>query len=137
MATNKTLIFKLKVTAIILVAAGYGWAGGHFIPQDSQLFVYFFQFIILLILLILSIGFFNPQVVGGQVRPHSRWGIIGLNVFTAITLVINIANIIHGFNNTGHDAFGSHNTLADLVPMGIIMIGDIVWLVGTPAVARD
>src|SRR5476651_2622504 len=100
MVMAKTLIFKLRVTAIIMVAAGYGWAGGHFIPADSPIYAYLFQIIVLLILLILSLGFFTAQVVEGQVRPHARWAIIGLNIFTALTLVVNIANVIRGFSNT-------------------------------------
>jgi hypothetical protein len=126
---SKTLIFKLRVTAIIMVAAGYGWAGGHFIPADSPIYAYLFQIIVLLILLILSLGFFTAPVVEGQARPHAGWAIIGLNIFTALTLVVNIANVIRGFSNTAHDPFGSHNTMADLVPIFIIIVADITWLI--------
>jgi len=126
---TSTLIFKTRIAAIILIAAGYGWAGGHFIPANSQPFVYLFQFVMLFILMVLSLGFLSPQVTNGETRPHARWAVIGLNIFAAITLAINIANVVRGTDINNHDAFGSHNTLADLVPIALIMLGDILWLI--------
>jgi hypothetical protein len=123
---GQTLIFKIRITAILLIAAGYGWAGGHFIPADSPFYAYIFQGVIITILLVLSIGFFSGQKIEGKERSHAKWATTGLTIFTALTLIINMANIIHGMNNTA--AFGSHNTAADLVPIGIIMLGDILWL---------
>src|SRR5258708_3004595 len=101
MSTVETLIFKLRVAAILLIAAGYGWAGGHFIPAGSPFVAYLFQGVILLILLILSLGFFNPQA-----RPHARWALRGLTIFAVLTLLINVANIIRGFTNSGASTFG-------------------------------
>jgi cytochrome bd-type quinol oxidase subunit 2 len=127
MITN-TLIFKSRVTAILLIAAGYGWAGGHFIPADSAALVYLFQFVILLILLILSLGFFSGKKAAEHWQPHARWAVIGLNIFTTLTLIINIANIVRGATGAAANSFGSHNTLADLIPIGMIMAGDLLWL---------
>ena len=123
MSKTNLLTFRLRVTSIFLIAAGYGWAGGHFIPAGSPFVAYLFQGIILLILLILSLGFFNQQGL-----PHPRWALRGLTIFAILTLLINIANIIRGFTNTGANTFGSHNTPDDLVPICIILIGDILWL---------
>ncbi len=127
MLTSKTKILKLRVTAILLIAAGYGWAGGHFIPAGSPLIAYVFQAVIFLILLILTLGFFSVPASVAHAKPHAR-AIRGLNIFTILSLVINIANIVRGFTNNGANSFGSHNTPADLVPICIIMAGDILWL---------
>jgi hypothetical protein len=123
MSKINILTFRLRVTAIFLIAAGYGWAGGHFIPAGSPFMAYLFQGVILLILLILSLGFFNQPDL-----PHTRWALRGLSIFAILTLLINIANIIRGFTNNGANTFGSHNTPADLVPICIILIGNVLWL---------
>jgi hypothetical protein len=132
---TSTLIFKLRVSAILFIAAGYGWAGGHFIPANSLPFVYLFQFVMLFILLVLTLGFFSPGATNGQTRLPARWAVIGLNIFAGITLAINIVNVVRGADVNNHDPFGSHNTLADLIPIGIIMAGDCLWLLAL-ALAR-
>ncbi len=113
------LIFKLRVTAIILIAVGYGWAGGHFIPSDSPAIAYLFQAVVIAILLVLALGFFSI--------PRPKWALRGLTIFAAISLVINVANIIKGASGA-ESSFGSHNTLADLVPIGILIVSEILWL---------
>jgi len=118
--------FTTRVAAIMLVAAGYGWAGGHFIPNDAPGLAYVFQAVIILILFGFSIAFAGMQNKGAQ--PKSRWPIKALSVYTLLSLIINIANVIHGAVNNNPGSFGSHNTLPDLVPVTIIMAGDILWL---------
>ena len=117
---------KLRIASIILISAGYGWAGGHYIPSDSPAAAYIFQLIIITILLILCIGFLNLSENG---RLRSHWPIRGLSIFTALSLLINIANIIHGAFYSGKSSFGSHNSFADLVPIGLIITGAILWLI--------
>lgn len=51
--------FKTRCAAIVLIAAGYGWACEHYIPAGSNLTAYLFQFIVLGVLLWLAIGFFS------------------------------------------------------------------------------
>ena len=128
MAMTRIAIFKLQITALLLIAAGYGWAGGRFIPADSPFYAYVFQGVIMTILIVLSTGFLSSLKIEGDVRMPKRWAITGLTIFAALTLIINIANIIHGMYNTAADHFGSHNTPADLVPISIIIAGDILWL---------
>jgi hypothetical protein len=119
-------IFKTRCAAIILIAAGYGWAGGHYIPADSNITAYLFQFIVLGILLWLAIGFFSMI----ETERHKRsWAVNGLTIFSALSFLINIGNIIHGALNHDPRAFGSHNTLADLVPILIILAGTALWLI--------
>ena len=111
--------FSLRCAALLLVTAGYGWAGGHFIPAGSSPWAYVFQFIILLLLLIFGVGFLTATK---QLRLHVR----ALSIFAGLTLVINIANIVQGA--MGGHAYGSHNSFGDLVPIGMILAGDAIWL---------
>ena len=116
----------LRLWSILLVTAGYGWAGGHFIPGDAPIWAYAFQFCMLLILFILAMGFF--KINAGLITSPSRIRrtITGLTIYTILTLLINIANIVRGFIQENH--YGSRNTLADLVPIMLIVTGDIIWL---------
>jgi hypothetical protein len=111
--------FSLRCTALLLVTAGYGWAGGHFIPAGSSPWAYVFQFFILLLLLVFGVGFLTASK---RLRLHVR----ALSIFAGLTLVINIANIIQGA--MGGHAYGSHNSFGDLVPIGMILAGDAIWL---------
>jgi hypothetical protein len=114
--------FKTRCAAIMLIAAGYGWAGGHYIPADSNIFAYLFQFVIIGILLILGINFFSPS-------ENKDWPVKGLNIFAILSLLINVLNIVHGAVNTDPHAFGSHNTFADLVPIALIISGSGLWVI--------
>ena len=116
----------LRLWSILLLAAGYGWAGGHFIPGDAPLWAYAFQFCMLLILFILAMNFF--KVTAGLITSPSRirWNIIGLTIYAGLTLLINIANIVRGVVQDVH--YGSKNTFADLVPIMLIITGDILFL---------
>jgi len=112
---HMSYLFTLRIWAILIVSAGYGWAGGHFIPSDAPVWAYAFQFVLLLVLLILATGFLK-----------ARRNIVGLNIFAVLTLVVNIVNIVRGAVQNG--PYGSHNTIADLVPIILIMAGDLLWL---------
>jgi hypothetical protein len=129
MADHNQTTFKLRTTAIFLIAIGYGWAGGHFIPANAPWLAYLFQAVIILILIVLGLGFFNTSYTRDKSKPVAGWPINGLTIFTVISLLINIANMIMGASNSGQHTFGSHNTFADLVPIGILITGDILWLI--------
>jgi hypothetical protein len=118
--------FRIRTAAIILIAAGYGWAGGHYIPPNSDIFAYLFQFIILVAVLLLGIAFLSDT----KHEPGKRnWSVMGLSIFSVISFLLNILNIIHGAINKDIHSFGSHNTFADLVPIAIILIGTGLWMV--------
>ena len=108
------------------MAAGYGWAGGHFIPTDAPLWAYVFQFAMLLILFLLATGYFKciarPITSPGRMKRYRT----GLTIYAGLTLLINIANIVRGFVSDSH--YGSKNSFADLVPIVLILAGDILWL---------
>jgi hypothetical protein len=120
--------FRLRVTAILLITAGYGWAGGHFIPPDAPFLAYVFQLTILLLLLICAMGFFSISGLPEAARPKRGWAVVCLTVFAALSLLINIANIIRGAMLSPGQAYGSHNSMPDLVPITLLIVGDLLWL---------
>lgn len=117
--------YKIRCAAIILMAAGYGWAGGHYIPADSSLIAYLFQFIVIALLVIMGIHFVSNSINEPQ---SSNWSTKGFTIFSVLSLLINILNVVHGAYNHDVHSFGSHNSLADLVPIAIIIAGTILWL---------
>jgi predicted acyltransferase len=118
-------VFKTRSAAIILMAAGYGWAGGHYIPSNSDLTAYLFQIALVGAILLAGVAFLsNSETIKGK----RNWAITSLNILSFAFFVINIANIIHGFFNTNPNSFGSHNTFADLVPIVIILVGSALWI---------
>lgn len=118
--------YKIRSAAIILIAAGYGWAGGHYIPSNSDLVAYLFQFIILGVLLVAGIAFFNTDDTVGRNRKRA---VTTLGILSVVFFIINILNIVHGFFNTDPKSFGSHNNFADLVPIALILLGSGLWIV--------
>ena len=119
-------VYKIRCASIILLAAGYGWAGGHYIPGDSSIISYLFQFIVLGLLLWMGITYLS-QGINDHLK--SNWSIKGLSIFSVLSLLINILNIVHGTYNNDVHSFGSHNSLADLIPIIIIILGTILWLI--------
>ena len=118
--------FTIRVWALLLLAAGYGWAGGHFIPADAPILAYAFQFVMLLLLFIFAAGFLKATTSFSTGIARARRNIIALTVYAVLTLLINAANIVRGSLQGG--PYGSHNTFTDLVPIIMIMTGDILWL---------
>jgi hypothetical protein len=121
----KIYLFKIRCASIILISAGYGWAGGHYIPVNSSILAYSFQFVIIVALLILGIKFLSLEE---NEKHKSNWSIKGLSIFSALSLLINILNIVHGAYNSDINSFGSHNSFADLVPIVLIIFGTGLWL---------
>jgi hypothetical protein len=121
----KRYFFKTRFAAIILIAAGYGWAGGHYIPVNSSILAYVFQFIIITALLIMGIKFLS---IAESDRHKNNWSITGLSIFSVLSLLLNILNIIHGAYSS-ENSFGSHNTFADLLPISLLIIGNGLWII--------
>ncbi|MDB4904774.1 MAG: hypothetical protein JWQ63_4055 [Mucilaginibacter sp.] len=117
--------FKTRSAAIVVMAAGYGWAGGHYIPSNSNILAYLFQFIVLSVLLLFGITFFGLAKAEKNKR---SWAVNGLSILSVLFFLINVLNIVHGFFNTDPHSFGSHNTFDDLVPIVIILIGAGLWI---------
>src|SRR5450631_3636257 len=102
-------LHKTRIVSVILLAAGYGWAGGRYIPADSNLLAYLFQFAVISIIIWLGMNYTR----------HIK----GLTIFSFITLIINIINIVHGAVSSSKNSFGSHNTFGDLIPILLIIGG--------------
>lgn len=118
--------YKIRCASIIIMSAGYGWAGGHYIPADSSIIAYLFQFIVIVLLVAMGVHFFSNSINENQ---KSNWSTKGFTIFSILSLLINILNIIHGAYNHDVHSFGSHNSLADLVPIVIIILGTALWLI--------
>lgn len=58
-----------------------------------------------------------------------NWSVKGLTIFSVLSFLINILNIIHGAYSTNPNSFGSHNTFADLVPISILIAGAGLWII--------
>lgn len=117
--------FRIRCASIILVAAGYGWAGGHYIPTDSTVLAYLFQFVVIFAILIMGVAYLTKHE---QATYKSNWTVKGLTIFSALMFVVNIANIIHGVYSKDKNSLGSHNSFADLVPITFILAGTGLWL---------
>ena len=117
---------KAGIASILLIATGYGWAGGHYIPANSPSVAYIFQLIIIIVLLVLGVGFLS---LSENEKLNGHWSIRGLSIFSALSLLANIANIIHGAFYSAKVSYGSHNSFADLVPIGLIIMGTTLWLI--------
>ncbi len=76
---------KTRTAAIILIAAGYGWKHGHYIPSASNIFAYLFQFVVLGILLWLGIRFFSMTETERQKR---NGAVTGLSIFAVLSFII-------------------------------------------------
>ncbi|MEP6951207.1 MAG: hypothetical protein ABI863_18100 [Ginsengibacter sp.] len=123
----KNHFFKIRCAAIILIASGYGWAGGHYIPAHSSIHAYIFQFIIIAAVLIMGITSLSTS----ENEKHiSNWSVTGVSIFSVLLLllnILNILNIIHWGHNFSVSSFGSDNSFADLVPVVLLMTGNGLW----------
>ncbi len=118
--------FKARCAAVMLIAAGYGWAGGHYIPPKSDFLAYLFHVIVIGTVLLLGIAYFS---LTGNEQLKRNWPVRGLNIFSTVSLFINILNVVHGAINHDPHSFGSHNTFADLVPVAILITGSGLWVI--------
>ena len=114
----------------MLIAAGYGWGIGHYLPSNSSIVVYAFQFIIITALLIMGIKFLSFA----ETENHTGdWSVTGLSIFSIFSLLLIILTIVH-------PAFtpfsATRNTFADLLPVSILMTGNGMWIITTARSSR-
>ena len=127
MTNTEKVISRLQIAAIILIAAGWGWIGGNFTPSDAPLWNFLLHTIPILLLLVLSLGFFHVPDAHQLARSHAGWATVGISIFAGIAIIGQIVGIILGASNPDPNAFGV-KTLADWVPSVIVMLGSLVWL---------
>lgn len=129
MRTNKAnSIFARQVIGIVLMAAGWGWIGGNFVP-DNQVYFYnaLAHFVPILLLMALSLRFFAEAGLGDTASSRTEWGSIGLSVFAAGSLLSTIILIFLGASNSNPDAIGV-KTLPDWFSTIILDLGTIIWM---------
>ncbi len=121
-------ISKRQVAGILLMAAGWGWVGGNFVP-DNPVYLYnaLVHFVPILLLLGLGVPFFQGMHAGNASNSGTGWVNIGLTVFAAISLLGTIVLIALGLSNPDPDAIGVKR-LPDWVPTIILITGTVLWL---------
>lgn len=124
-----------QIAGIILLAAGWGWAGANFTPSDSLWWNYLLHAIPILLLLVFSLGFFSVSDDHERAGSNGSWAKIGLSIFAAISFFGFIAGIILGVSNP-NSAYGI-STVGDWVAAVILILGGLVWLTTLISVRRD
>jgi hypothetical protein len=124
-----------QIIGIILMAAGWGWAGANFTPSDSQWWNYLLHAIPILLLLVLSLGFFS--VSGDHERARTNGGLanVGLSIFAGISFIGYIVGIILGVINPSSQ-YGI-STTGDWFVAVMLILGGFVWLTTLVPVHRD
>ncbi len=129
MITNKTnWIFSMQVAGILLMAAGWGWVGGNFVP-DNQIYLYnaLAHLVPILLLLVLTLRFFADAAVPDAGGTHTAWGRVGLNLFAVLSLLGTLILILIGLSSPDPDAIGV-KTLPDWFSTIILDLGTLLWL---------
>ena len=108
------------------ISRSWLWVGGgRYIPTNSSVLAYLFQFVVIFAILIMGVAYLTGHE---QTSSKSNWAVKGLTIFSALMFVVNVANIIHGAYSKGKNSPGSHNSFADLVPITLILVGTGLWL---------
>ena len=115
-----------QIAGIVLLAAGWGWAGANFTPADSPWWNYLLHTIPILILLVLSLGFFRVSGDHERARSNGGWASVGLSIFAAISFIGYIVGTILGSTNLNSQY--SISTIGDWVAAVILIVGGFVWL---------
>ncbi len=123
MTKTQQSIFSRKVAAILIMAIGWGWIDGNFIPDNPG---YWFNALLhcipLAILLALGLRFFRFT---GQELPGQRN--TGLTIFAVISLISLGVMILLGASNPDPNAVGV-KTLPDWFPTVLLALGSLTWL---------
>lgn len=122
----KNYFFKARCAAIILITAGYGWADGHYSLANSSIVTYLVQFIVIAALVVT--GIISLSVTKND-RNKNYWSVTAFSIFSALSLLMNIVNVIHDAGNSHINPFGSYHTFADAVPVIFLIIGNLLWLI--------
>ncbi len=123
MTKTQQSIFSRKAAAVLIMAMGWGWIDGNFVPDDPR---YFYNALLhcipLVILLALGLRFFRYS---GQELPGPRN--TGLTIFAVFSLIGLVVMIILGASNPDPNAVGV-KTLPDWFPTVMLAIGSLLWL---------
>jgi uncharacterized membrane protein len=103
-----------QLTGIMVLAAGWGWFGSNFTPSDAPWWNYLLHTIPFLILLIISLRFFQ------------KGNGLGLSIFATISFIAFLVGIIMGIT-IPENAYGIQS-IGDWGAAIIIMLGSLIWL---------
>ena len=120
----KNNFFKIRYSAMILIAAGYGWAAGRYIPDQSPLLLYLLQFIIIAALLIMGAGFLSPRESDDNKNSRSA---IAVSILLIISLIVDIFDILHGHTSSA-TYFDTHHNFTSLAPLVLLLAGNGLWV---------
>jgi hypothetical protein len=123
--------FKQRVAAIVVMAAGWGWVDGNFVPNDARYFPNaLIHCIPIVLLIVLSLRFWQAN----DGRPSVEAG-TGMSIFAGASLLATFVLIIFGMTNADPNSVGVHN-LADWFPAILLDIGTLPWLTSLLPVGR-
>ena len=127
MNTNtQKFIFKLQTTAIILLTAGWGWAGGNF-TAGLPLWNMLLHCIPILLLLAISLQIFRIRGTQHDAESDARGSMIGMSIFAIVSIIGAIVLVVLGATNPDPNSVGVHN-LWDWFPTIIIIGSSLLWL---------
>ncbi|MEO8954868.1 MAG: hypothetical protein ACR2H5_15560 [Ktedonobacteraceae bacterium] len=118
---------KLKVAAVVLMAAGWGWIGGNFTPIGASIWNYLLHCISIVLLLLMSVQMFRLAGSGQQTEARTGWVNIAMSIFAVVSISGCIVLITLGIVNPDPNSVGVHN-FADWFPTIILNMGTFLWL---------
>ena len=122
--TEKTL-YKLQLTAVLLMAAGFGWINGNFVQPFFTSWGMFADLLHLapfIALLLLSLPFFSAFVEGTRARGART----GISIVAAFGILTCLVFIILGASNPDPNSVGVH-TFEDTMPVIVLNAGTLLW----------
>ncbi|BCL80751.1 hypothetical protein ccbrp13_32160 [Ktedonobacteria bacterium brp13] len=126
MTNTQKFTFKLQIVALILMAAGWGWADGNF-SSGLPLWNVLLHCIPILLLLIIGLQIFRVRDTSQGAESHARGAEIGMTVFTVVTIISTTVLVILGVSNSDPNSVGVHN-LWDWFPTILLYMSALLWL---------
>ncbi len=127
MTNTITVVSKLKIVAVVLMAAGWGWIGGNFTPLGASIWNYLAHCISIVLLLIISMQMFRMSDSRQQPAAHSGRVNIAMSIFAIVSIIGCIVLVTLGIINPDPNSVGVHN-FADWFPTIILNMGTFLWL---------
>lgn len=118
---------KLKVAAVVLMTAGWGWIGGNFTPVGASIWNYLLHCISIVLLLLMSVQMFRLAGSRQQTEAPTGWVNIAMSIFAVVSIIGCIVLITLGIVNPDPNSVGVHN-FADWFPTIILNMGTFLWL---------
>lgn len=126
MTKTETTLYKLQLTAVILMAAGYGWINGNFVQPFFTSWGMFADLLHLapfIALLLLSLPFFSAFVEGKRASGARA----GITIVAALGILACLVFIILGASNPDPNSVGVH-TFEDTMPVIVLNAGTLLWI---------